>query len=61
VNISIHTALIALTLPDKPWPLFQEDRRLLNQLSKLAADVFMTIAKKKKLKVAIFTAMHTFG
>jgi hypothetical protein len=52
---------ITLTLPDKLWPLFQEDRRLLNQLPKLAADVLMSIAKKKKLKVAIFTAMHTFG
>ena len=52
---------ITLTLPDKLWPLFQKDRTLLNQLAKLAADVFMTIAKTHKINVAIFTAMHTFG
>lgn len=52
---------ITMTLPDKLWPLFQEDRSLLNNLAKLAADVILTLAKKRKIKVAIFTAMHTFG
>jgi len=52
---------ITFTIPDKLWPLFQEDRRLLHQFAALAPDVILTLAKKKKMKVAIFTALHTFG
>jgi hypothetical protein len=32
-----------------------------DQLAKLAGDVILAIVKKKKIKVAIFTAMHTFA
>jgi hypothetical protein len=52
---------ITFTLPDTLWPLFQQDRSLLNQLASLAADVILKLSKKKKIKVAIFTALHTFG
>src|ERR1700733_11159421 len=52
---------ITFTIPDKLWPLFQEDRSLLDQFAALAADVILTLAKKKKTKVAIFTAPPAFG
>jgi hypothetical protein len=52
---------LTLTIPDVLWSLSQRDRSLLNQQAKLATDVILEIAKKKKIKVAIFTAMYTFG
>ncbi|WP_075275475.1 transposase [Piscirickettsia salmonis] len=33
----------------------------MNHLSRLAADVLLKTAKKKKIKIGIFTALHTFG
>ena len=52
---------ITFTVPDKLWPTFQQDRELLNQFAKLAADCIQTTAKKLGINVAIFTALHTFG
>ncbi|MCF6777898.1 transposase zinc-binding domain-containing protein, partial [Thiotrichales bacterium 19X7-9] len=52
---------ITFTMPDKLWPLFKEDPKLLNQLPKLAADVIQKIAKNRNIKVGIFVAVHTFG
>lgn len=52
---------ITLTVPGKLWPLFEQDRTLLDELPRIAANIFLRIAKKRNLKVGIFTAMHTFG
>lgn len=52
---------ITFTMPDKLWPLFKKDPKLLNQLPKLAADVIQKIAKNRNIKVGIFVAVHTFG
>jgi hypothetical protein len=52
---------ITFTMPDKLWPPLKEKRALLKKIAKLAADTIQTKAKKRKINVAIFTAMHTFG
>ena len=48
-------------MPDKLWPPLKYNRSLLKKIAKLAADTIQTKAKKRKINVAIFTAMHTFG
>ena len=53
---------ITFTMPGALWPYFKEDRTLLNQVAKLAAECISEIAKNKKgIKVGIFTALHSFG
>lgn len=52
---------ITFTMPDILWPLFKQSRDLLNELAKTAANTIMGLAKKKGVKPAVFTAMHTFG
>ena len=52
---------ITFTMPSQLWGLFFKHRDLLNHLAKEAADTIQRKAKEKGLKVAIFTALHTFG
>jgi hypothetical protein len=48
-------------MPDTFWNLFKQDRGLINDVSKISADIIQELAKKRGIKVGIFTAMHTFG
>jgi hypothetical protein len=52
---------ITFTIPHILWPVFKENRYLLNKLAKLAAETVIKTAKKKGLKIGVFTALHTFG
>jgi hypothetical protein len=52
---------ITFTIPADLWPFFKEDRRLINELPKLAAHALKKIAKKKEVIPGIFMAIHTFG
>ena len=52
---------ITFTMPSELWDLFWLNRELLNQITKLAADCIMTLARKLDVVPAIFTALHTFG
>jgi hypothetical protein len=52
---------ITLTLPSKLWPLFSQNRDLLNELPKIAAGIFQELAAKRGINPGIFTALHTFG
>lgn len=52
---------ITFTMPDKLWGLFDLNRFLLKELSKRAAKIIKSLAKKKGLLPGIFTALHTFG
>ena len=52
---------VTFTMPGCFWPIFENNRDLLNHLPRLAADCLMTLAKKRGLTVGIFTALHTFG
>ena len=52
---------ITLTMPDTLWGFFAQHRELLNNLSKIAADIISKLASKRQIKVGVFTALHTFG
>lgn len=52
---------ITLTMPKTLWGLFKKYQYLLNKFAKLAADIFIKIAKKKGIIIGIFIAIHTFG
>ncbi|QGP52444.1 Putative transposase (plasmid) [Piscirickettsia salmonis] len=52
---------ITYTMPAALWSFFKANRFLLNTLSTIAAKILLKIAKKKKIKIGIFTALHTFG
>ena len=52
---------ITFTMPQMFWDSFQQDRDLLKEVAKIAAKIIQELAGKKNIKVAIFTAMHTFG
>lgn len=52
---------ITFTMPSELWDLFWLNRRLINNVSSLAANIILTTAKKKNALVGIYTALHTFG
>lgn len=52
---------ITFTMPDALWELFRYNRHLLNDLSRLSAEVILKVGKKQKVVVGIFTVLHTFG
>nr|WP_309227496.1 IS91 family transposase [Zooshikella harenae] len=52
---------ITFTMPGELWELFNLNRFLLNDLSRLAANTLLKIAKSKGIIPGIFTALHTFG
>ena len=52
---------ITFTMPSELWDLFWLNRELLNQITKLAADCIITLARKLDVIPAIFTALHIFA
>lgn len=52
---------ITFTMPSALWEIFKINRHLLNELSGLAAQCILVIAKGKKIIVGLFCALHTFG
>ncbi|WP_206196894.1 IS91 family transposase [Zooshikella ganghwensis] len=52
---------ITFTLPRELCLILQDNRHLLGDLSRLAAQVILKVAKKKGVTPGIFTALHTFG
>jgi len=52
---------ITFTMPDLLWDFFWFNRKLLNEIGKIAALCIQTIAKKKNIIPGIFIAIHTFG
>jgi hypothetical protein len=62
-HILPHTSWqhITFTMPSELWDFFWFNRKLLNQISAIAANCIQTIASKKAVIPGIFTALHTFG
>lgn len=52
---------MVFTLPKEYRPLFWTNRFLLNDLSRIAANLLQEIAQSKGINIGIFTALHTFG
>jgi hypothetical protein len=52
---------ITFTMPCELWGFFWHNRQLLNLVGSIAANCVMTLAKKKKIIVGVFIAIHTFG
>lgn len=52
---------ITFTMPSALWELFQLNRPLLKDPSRLAARIIKKAAAKKGILPGIFTALHTFG
>ena len=52
---------ITFTMPSILWEIFRINRHLLNELSKLAAQCILSIAKNRNILLGIFCALHTFG
>jgi hypothetical protein len=52
---------ITFTFPCEFWPLFEENRSLLNRLSALAAKACLKFCAKHGVTPGIFTAIHTHG
>jgi len=52
---------ITFTMPCELWDFFWHNRKLLALIASIAANCILTIAKKKKIIVGIFIAIHTFG
>ena len=52
---------ITWTMPDVLWPIFEKNRWLVKELSRIASQIILKDAKKKSVLPGIFTAQHTFG
>lgn len=52
---------ITFTMPSELWDFFWFNRELLKFIAAIAANCIKTLAKKKKIIVGIFIAIHTFG
>jgi len=52
---------ITLTMPCELWDFFWYNRQLFNLAASIAANCILTMAKKRKIIVGIFLAIHTFG
>ena len=52
---------ITFTMPDDFWAIFKKNRTLLNPLFSLAANGLLQQAKKQKLTIGLFAALHTYG
>ncbi len=52
---------ITFTMPGQLWDFFWCNRWMLNKIHKIAASCLIKLAKKKKLIIGIFIALHTFG
>jgi hypothetical protein len=52
---------ITFTMDEQLWPLFWQNRYLMNQIPKLAADIIKKLAAKEDFLPGIFLAIHTSG
>lgn len=52
---------ITFTMPKTLWRLFDLNRTLLNDLPRLAYEVVQSLCRAKKIMLAVFVAIHTFG
>jgi hypothetical protein len=52
---------ITFTMPDTLWAIFHDNRELLKDLQRMAAEVVLELAKERDVLPCIFTALHTFG
>jgi hypothetical protein len=52
---------LTFTMPDVFWDVFKLNRKLLNSLFSIAANTLNHFAKKKKLTIGLFVALHTYG
>ena len=53
---------VVLTMPDQFWPMFRDNRHLLNDLPSLGAEVIQQWVKKKhRAKLLLAVIPHTFG
>lgn len=52
---------MVFTLPQQFRTLFWLNRELFNELSGIAAQIILDIAKAKGVRVGIFTALHSYG
>jgi hypothetical protein len=52
---------LTLTQPDELWELFELNRFLLKDLSRLAGSILTEYGKKKGVIIGAFIALHTFG
>jgi hypothetical protein len=52
---------ITFTMPDALWEIFDLNRGLLKEPSRLAAGIIKKVAAMKGVLPGIFTALHTFG
>jgi len=52
---------VTFTMPSDLWPFFETDRRLINELPKLAARALKKLAANKGVIPGMFMAIHTFG
>ena len=58
----IPYAHVTLTMPDRLWPLFQQNRHLLHDLPVLGAQVLQQWARQKHgIRLLIVVIPHTFG
>ncbi len=59
VNLSL-AAVVTLTLPHTLWPIFRDNRFLLNRLFGCAAKIFLGWAKQLGIDIGVFSALHTY-
>ena len=52
---------ITFTQPDEYWPLYWEDRSLLNDLMRIGAECIKEYAAKHGINPGLFQVVHTFG
>ncbi|MEZ8088334.1 transposase [Vibrio sp. 1S139] len=52
---------VTLTLPHTLWPIFLDNRFLLNHLFSCAAKIVLGWAKQLDIDIGVFCALHTYG
>ena len=52
---------ITFTMPKTLWRLFDLNRALINDLPRLTYKVVQSLCREKKITLAVFVAIHTFG
>ncbi|KAA8596170.1 Mobile element protein [Vibrio cyclitrophicus] len=52
---------VTLTLPHTLWPIFRDNRFLLNHLFSCAAKIFLGWAKQLDIDIGVFCALHTYA
>lgn len=52
---------LTFTMPSVLWKIFQLNRHLLGDLFRISSQILLQTAKKKKLIIGMFSALHTYG